>query len=124
MSVDLSWFTYLHVLSLKIPPDESKSDEIRIEGSQEAVKAAKTRLDALVKRLVNERVSFTSFPQPSVFTFPFPPSLQQSVDLHIDQKWHSLIIGAKGATLKDISTKYPSVSINFPHKDEVSNIVK
>lgn len=44
--------------------------------------------------------------------------------MHIDQKWHSLIIGQKGGTIKEITQKYPSVSINFPRKNEDSNTVK
>lgn len=87
---------------INVPSDDSASSEIRVEGTPEAVKAASERLEVLVARLANER----------------------NIDLIIPQQWHSHIIGSKGSTISEITAKYPSVSINFPRRNEDSEIVQ
>ncbi|KAG8135911.1 hypothetical protein E2320_008890 [Naja naja] len=89
-------------VSVRIPPDNEKSNLIRIEGDPQGVQEAKRELLDLASRMENERTK----------------------DLIIDQKFHRTIIGQKGERIRDTRDKFPEVIINFPDPSHKSDIVQ
>ncbi|XP_060775743.1 high density lipoprotein binding protein a isoform X1 [Neoarius graeffei] len=89
-------------VSVRIPPDNEKSNLIRIEGDPQGVKEAKKELLELASRMENERTK----------------------DMIIEQRFHRAIIGQKGEKIKEIRDKFPEVIINFPDPSHRSDIVQ
>nr|XP_014346494.1 PREDICTED: vigilin isoform X1 [Latimeria chalumnae]XP_014346495.1 PREDICTED: vigilin isoform X1 [Latimeria chalumnae] len=89
-------------VSVRIPPDNEKSNLIRIEGDPQGVQQAKKELLELASRMENERTK----------------------DLIIEQRFHRTIIGQKGEKIKEIRDKFPEVIINFPDPVQKSEIVQ
>uniref|UniRef100_A0A8C2F379 Vigilin n=1 Tax=Cyprinus carpio TaxID=7962 RepID=A0A8C2F379_CYPCA len=85
----------LHKVSVRIPPDNEKSNLIRIEGDPQGVQEAKKELLELASRMENERTK----------------------DMIIEQRFHRAIIGQKGEKIKE-------VIINFPDPTQKSDIVQ
>uniref|UniRef100_A0A8C2GNI4 Vigilin n=1 Tax=Cyprinus carpio TaxID=7962 RepID=A0A8C2GNI4_CYPCA len=92
----------LHKVSVRIPPDNEKSNLIRIEGDPQGVQEAKKELLELASRMENERTK----------------------DMIIEQRFHRAIIGQKGEKVKEIRDKFPEVIINFPDPAQKSDIVQ
>uniref|UniRef100_A0A673N120 Vigilin n=1 Tax=Sinocyclocheilus rhinocerous TaxID=307959 RepID=A0A673N120_9TELE len=91
-----------HKVSVRIPPDNEKSNLIRIEGDPQGVQEAKKELLELASRMENERTK----------------------DMIIEQRFHRAIIGQKGEKIKEIRDKFPEVIINFPDPTQKSDIVQ
>nr|BAE20148.1 high density lipoprotein-binding protein vigilin [Anguilla japonica] len=91
-----------HKVSVRIPPDNEKSNLIRIEGDPQGVQEAKKELLELASRMENERTK----------------------DLIIEQRFHRAIIGRKGEKIKEVRDKFPEVIINFPDPAQKSDIVQ
>uniref|UniRef100_A0A8C3RUK2 Vigilin n=1 Tax=Chelydra serpentina TaxID=8475 RepID=A0A8C3RUK2_CHESE len=89
-------------VSVRIPPDNEKSNLIRIEGDPQGVHQAKKELLELASRMENERTK----------------------DLIIEQRFHRTIIGQKGERIREIRDKFPEVIINFPDPAHKSDIVQ
>ncbi|KAG9277768.1 vigilin [Astyanax mexicanus] len=89
-------------VSVRIPPDNEKSNLIRIEGDPQGVQEAKKELLELASRMENERTK----------------------DMIIEQRFHRAIIGQKGEKIKEIRDKFPEVIINFPDPAQKSDIVQ
>ncbi|XP_028650653.1 high density lipoprotein binding protein a isoform X2 [Erpetoichthys calabaricus] len=87
---------------VRIPPDNEKSNLIRIEGDPQGVQEAKKELLELASRMENERTK----------------------DLIIEQRFHRTIIGQKGEKIKEIRDKFPEVIINFPDPTQKNDIVQ
>ncbi|XP_009995027.1 PREDICTED: vigilin isoform X2 [Chaetura pelagica] len=92
----------LYKVSVRIPPDNEKSNLIRIEGDPQGVQQAKKELLELASRMVKKR----------------------GKDLIIEQKFHRTIIGQKGERIREIREKFPEVIINFPDPAHKSDIVQ
>ncbi|XP_066565203.1 high density lipoprotein binding protein a isoform X1 [Amia ocellicauda] len=92
----------LYKVSVRIPPDNEKSNLIRIEGDPQGVQEAKKELLELASRMENERTK----------------------DLIIEQRFHRTIIGQKGEKIKEVRDKFPEVIINFPDPAQKSDIVQ
>ncbi|KAJ3600132.1 hypothetical protein NHX12_034082, partial [Muraenolepis orangiensis] len=92
----------LHKVTVRIPPDNEKSNLIRIEGDPQGVQDAKKELLELALRMENERTK----------------------DLLIEQRFHRAIIGQKGENIKEVRDKFPEVIINFPDPAQKSNVVQ
>ncbi len=88
-------------VSIRIPADNEKSNEIRIEGSPEGVRQAKTELMEMATRMENEK----------------------SRDILIEHRFHRSIIGTKGENIRDIRDKYNQVQITFPDSGMKSDVV-
>lgn len=91
-----------HKVSVRIPPDNEKSNLIRIEGDPQGVQEAKKELLELASRMENERTK----------------------DMIIEQRFHRAIIGQKGEKIKEVRDKFPEVIINFPDPAQKSDIVQ
>ncbi|XP_038572667.1 high density lipoprotein binding protein a isoform X3 [Micropterus salmoides] len=91
-----------HKVTVRIPPDNEKSNLIRIEGDPQGVQEAKKELLELASRMENERTK----------------------DLIIEQRFHRAIIGQKGEKIKEVRDKFPEVMINFPDPAQKSDIVQ
>ncbi|XP_062853273.1 high density lipoprotein binding protein a [Trichomycterus rosablanca] len=89
-------------VSVRIPPDNEKSNLIRIEGDPQGVQEAKKELLELASRMENERTR----------------------DMIIEQRFHRAIIGQKGEKIKEVRDKFPDVIINFPDPQQKSDIVQ
>uniref|UniRef100_A0A3Q3WA91 Vigilin n=1 Tax=Mola mola TaxID=94237 RepID=A0A3Q3WA91_MOLML len=81
----------LHKVTVRIPPDNEKSNLIRIEGDPQGVQEAKKELLELASRMENERTK----------------------DLIIEQRFHRAIIGQKGEKIKEVRDKFPEVVTLF-----------
>uniref|UniRef100_A0A669AWY5 Vigilin n=1 Tax=Oreochromis niloticus TaxID=8128 RepID=A0A669AWY5_ORENI len=92
----------VHKVTVRIPPDNEKSNLIRIEGDPQGVQEAKKELLELASRMENERTK----------------------DLIIEQRFHRAIIGQKGEKIKEVRDKFPEVIINFPDPAQKSDIVQ
>ncbi|RXN01408.1 hypothetical protein EOD39_6903 [Acipenser ruthenus] len=86
-------------VSVRIPPDNEKSNLIRIEGDPQGVIEAKQEL---LSRMENERTK----------------------DMIIEHRLHRTIIGQKGEKIKEVRDKFPEVIINFPDPTQKSDIVQ
>ncbi|KAK1168684.1 vigilin-like [Acipenser oxyrinchus oxyrinchus] len=89
-------------VSVRIPPDNEKSNLIRIEGDPQGVIEAKKELLELASRMENERTK----------------------DMIIEHRLHRTIIGQKGEKIKEVRDKFPEVIINFPDPTQKSDIVQ
>ncbi|MGH0140316.1 UNVERIFIED_CONTAM: hypothetical protein FKN15_071218 [Acipenser sinensis] len=89
-------------VSVRIPPDNEKSNLIRIEGDPQGVIEAKQELLELASRMENERTK----------------------DMIIEHRLHRTIIGQKGEKIKEVRDKFPEVIINFPDPTQKSDIVQ
>eukprot|EP00116_Pleurobrachia_bachei_P002759 sb/3463021/ len=90
-------------VNIKIPQQDGDS-EIEIIGSPDGVKKARDMLVEQAKKIENEA----------------------NVELAVDQKWHRILIGAKGENMQKIRSQFPEVMISFPvagKKDVDSNKV-
>jgi hypothetical protein len=47
----------------------------------------------------------------------------QTIDVIVEQRFHSQLIGAKGAHIKEIIEKFGGISIRFPDNGKVSDII-
>ncbi|XP_055649050.1 vigilin-like, partial [Falco peregrinus] len=92
----------LYKVSVRIPPDNEKSNPIRMEGDPQGVPQAKKELLELASRMENERTA----------------------DLIIEQKFHRTIIGQKAERIWEIQEKFPEVIISFPDPARKSDIVQ
>uniref|UniRef100_A0A672JFH9 Vigilin n=1 Tax=Salarias fasciatus TaxID=181472 RepID=A0A672JFH9_SALFA len=86
--VNINRIKELHKVTVRIPPDNEKSNLIRIEGDPQGVQEAKKELLELASRMENERTK----------------------DLIIEQRFHRAIIGQKGEKIKEVRDKFPEVS--------------
>jgi hypothetical protein len=84
-----------------MPPTESNSNVIHIEGTPEAVELAKKRILELATKLKNQR----------------------NIDLIVPTKWHSQVIGQGGQRIRELTSQFPELSINFPQRDSESEII-
>ncbi|CAL8252303.1 unnamed protein product [Merluccius merluccius] len=100
--VNINRIKELYKVTVRIPPDNEKSNLIRIEGDPQGVQEAKKELLELASRMENERTK----------------------DLNIEQRFHRAIIGQKGEKIKEVRDKFPEVIINFPDPAQKSNIVQ
>ncbi|MBN3286830.1 VIGLN protein, partial [Polyodon spathula] len=89
-------------VSVRIPPDNEKSNLIRIEGDPQGVIEAKKELLELASRMENERTK----------------------DMIIEHRLHRTIIGQKGEKIKEVRDKFPEVIINFPDPTQKSDVVQ
>ncbi|ESN97039.1 hypothetical protein HELRODRAFT_114382 [Helobdella robusta] len=89
-------------VQLRIPPDDSNSNVIRIEGSPESVHKIKNELLEMVEKIENEK----------------------SRDILIDFNLHKLIIGSQGSKIKEIREKFNQVQISFPDANQQSDVVQ
>ncbi|RNA31863.1 vigilin-like isoform X1 [Brachionus plicatilis] len=90
-----------HDVVVRLPPENSSSNIVRIEGSPENVVKAKRELQDLVARMENER----------------------SKDIIIEQKYHSSLIGKNGKNLNEVRAKFNDVQISIPSLQEKSDII-
>lgn len=86
---------------VRLPPENSNINIVRIEGAPESVLKAKKDFEELLKKLENER----------------------SKDIIIDRKYHSNLIGKSGKNLNEIRAKFNDVQINIPQQAENSDII-
>ncbi|CAB1412443.1 unnamed protein product [Pleuronectes platessa] len=100
--VNINRIKELHKVTVRIPPDNEKSNLIRIEGDPQGVQEAKKELLELASRMENERTK----------------------DMIIEQRFHRAIIGQKGEKIKEVRDKFPEVIINFPDPAQKSDIVQ
>ncbi|RVE73798.1 hypothetical protein OJAV_G00034760 [Oryzias javanicus] len=100
--VNINRIKEMHKVTVRIPPDNEKSNLIRIEGDPQGVQEAKKELLELASRMENERTK----------------------DLIIEQRFHRAIIGQKGEKIKEVRDKFPEVIINFPDPAQKSDIVQ
>ncbi|XP_049443945.1 high density lipoprotein binding protein a [Epinephelus fuscoguttatus] len=100
--VNINRIKELHKVTVRIPPDNEKSNLIRIEGDPQGVQEAKKELLELASRMENERTK----------------------DLIIEQRFHRAIIGQKGEKIKEVRDKFPEVIINFPDPAQKSDVVQ
>ena len=77
-------------VTIKIPQDDET--DIEIIGSPEGVAKAKELLQEQARKIEDET----------------------TVELIIDQKWHPILIGAKGENIQKIRAKFPEVQVSFP----------
>jgi len=77
-------------VNIRIPQEEGQ--EIEIVGPPDGVAAARDMLLEQAKRIENEA----------------------SIELTIEQRWHRLLIGAKGDNIQKIRVKFPEVQVSFP----------
>ncbi|XP_076014917.1 high density lipoprotein binding protein a [Genypterus blacodes] len=100
--VNINRIKEAHKVTVRIPPDNEKSNLIRIEGDPQGVQEAKKELLELATRMENERTK----------------------DLIIEHRFHRAIIGQKGEKIKEVRDKFPEVIINFPDPAQKSDIVQ
>ncbi|ESN93672.1 hypothetical protein HELRODRAFT_180767 [Helobdella robusta] len=74
---------------------------LRIEGHPESVASAKVKVVEMLEKLENE----------------------ETKEITLDHKLHKKIIGQNGEQIKQISSKFPDVSINFPPAIKKGDIV-
>lgn len=104
----------LHKVTVRIPPDNEKSNLIRIEGDPQGVQEAKKELLELASRMVSRGPiecghggSPTGAP---LNTLSPPQENERTKDLIIEQRFHRAIIGQKGEKIKEVRDKFPEVS--------------
>lgn len=88
-------------VAIKIPQDSENSNTIRIEGEQPGVQQAKTELLEMASRMENEKTR----------------------DIIIEQRFHRMLIGAKGEGIKGVRDRFNQVQINFPDQGKKSDVV-
>lgn len=87
---------------INIPDTAHGMTSIRIEGNKEGVQKAKSELEALVKKMENEREK----------------------DLIIESRFHRQLIGPKGESIQKLREEFSAVQISFPDLGSKSDIVK
>ncbi|XP_037230700.1 LOW QUALITY PROTEIN: vigilin-like, partial [Falco rusticolus] len=92
----------LYKVSVRIPPDNEKSNPIRMEGDPQGVPQAKKELLELASRMENEHAA----------------------DLIVEQKFHRTIIGQKAERVWEIREQFPEVIISFADPAHKSDIVQ
>ncbi|TRY72786.1 hypothetical protein DNTS_029738 [Danionella cerebrum] len=96
-------------VSVRIPPDNEKSNLIRIEGDPQGVQEAKKELLELASRMAIDGEYLEN---------------ERTKDMIIEHRFHRAIIGQKGEKIKEIRDKFPEVIINFPDPSQKSDIVQ
>lgn len=85
--------------TIDIPSSGSGSDQVRVEGTPEAVAKAVVLITDMANKLRNQKTDEVSVPQ----------------------AFHSQIIGARGDGVRKLVADYPSVNLNFPDAKEGSD---
>jgi polyribonucleotide nucleotidyltransferase len=88
-------------VQITMPANDGVSDLIRIEGPPAGVATAKAALEAILKKLADSK----------------------AIDLIVEQRFHSQLIGHKGTNIKEIVEKFGGISINFPDSGKTSDII-
>jgi len=88
-------------VSIRVPPDNERSNVIRIEGSPEGVATAKKELMEMSLKMENEKTR----------------------DIIIEQRFHRTIIGQQGSKIKEIRDRFNQVQIGFPDPARKSDVV-
>jgi len=89
-------------VTINIPDTDSGVTVIRIEGNNAGVESAKSELEAMVKKMENEKEK----------------------DVIIENRFHRQIIGPKGENVQRIRDEFAAVQISFPDLGVKSDIVK
>jgi transcription antitermination factor NusA-like protein len=89
-------------VTINIPDTDSGVTVIRIEGNKAGVESAKSELEAMVKKMENEKEK----------------------DVIIENRFHRQIIGPKGENVQRIRDEFAAVQISFPDLGVKSDIVK
>lgn len=102
-------------MTVRIPPDNEKSNLIRIEGDPQGVQEAKKELLELASRMVSRdpiecRHGGSPTVAPLLNTLSPPQENERTKDLIIEQRFHRAIIGQKGEKIKEVRDKFPEVS--------------
>lgn len=103
----------LHKVTVRIPPDNEKSNLIRIEGDPQGVQEAKKELLELASRMVSwNRLNVAMEGVKQVHRLMLLPlqENERTKDLIIEQRFHRAIIGQKGEKIKEVRDKFPEVS--------------
>lgn len=87
--------------NIDFPANDSGSDKIRIEGTQDAVQKASTLVTEMATKLRNQR----------------------TCEISVPAEMHSNIIGARGEELKKLLAGRNSVNLNFPDRSANSDVV-
>lgn len=87
--------------NIRMPPSKSGLDLIRIEGPPGKVAAAKKQLEALVTKIKN----------------------QAHVDVIIPRRFHSMLIGAGGAAIRELVATFNGINVDIPDSKEESDII-
>ena len=109
----------LFIFASQLPPNDGVSDQIRIEGPPAGVQQAKTAIEAILKKLADSKVG----QQGIVVCLTKSTRPLQSIDIIVEQRFHSQLIGAKGSNIKEIIEKFGGISINFPDSGKTSDII-
>ncbi|XP_053378526.1 vigilin-like [Mercenaria mercenaria] len=88
-------------VAIRIPSDSENSNTIRIEGEPQGVKKAKKELLEMASRMENEKTR----------------------DIIIEQRFHRMLIGARGEGIKTVRDKFNQVQITFPDQGRKSDVV-
>lgn len=88
-------------VAIRIPNDSENSNTIRLEGEPNGVQQAKKELLEMAARMENEKTR----------------------DVLIEQRFHRILIGAKGEGIKTVRDKFSQVQINFPDAGKKSDVV-
>lgn len=88
-------------VAIRIPSDSENSNNIRIEGEPQGVKKAKKELLEMASRMENEKTR----------------------DILIEQRFHRMLIGARGEGIRGIRDKFNQVQITFPDQGRKSDVV-
>lgn len=112
----------MHKVTVRIPPDNEKSNLIRIEGDPQGVQEAKKELLELASRMVCRPFGCACIFICNAFEGQLTEarrvvSLQENErtkDLIIEQRFHRAIIGQKGEKIKEVRDKFPEVSPSPP----------
>uniref|UniRef100_A0A0N4ZK99 Vigilin n=1 Tax=Parastrongyloides trichosuri TaxID=131310 RepID=A0A0N4ZK99_PARTI len=83
-------------VSIIMPPEDTHSLDIFIDGKKEGVKKCVQHIKDLVSRMENEKTR----------------------DIIIEHRFHKKIIGNKGESINKIRQQYPSVNLYFPDANE------
>ncbi|KAL4221822.1 hypothetical protein ACF0H5_020076 [Mactra antiquata] len=88
-------------VAIRIPSDSENSNTIRIEGEPKGVQKAKKELLEMASRMENEKTR----------------------DIIIEQRFHRMLIGARGEGIRATRDKFNQVQITFPDQGRKSDIV-
>ncbi|MEQ2174934.1 hypothetical protein GOODEAATRI_012829 [Goodea atripinnis] len=118
--VNINRIKELHKVTVRIPPDNEKSNLIRIEGDPQGVQEAKKELLELASRMVSTdlRLLLTRY---TVYYSAMRCSVtlsglqenERTKDLIIEQRFHRAIIGQKGEKIKEVRDKFPEVENSY-----------
>lgn len=79
-------------VTVHVPSDEERSPVVRLEGPPEGVAQAKAELLEMAHKLQNEVTR----------------------ELAVEQRFHRLLIGAKGEAIQDVRRRFNQVNVTFP----------